>query len=226
MTKLSTRSRAMTALVSAVMAVGLLGATATAPDSALAKGGQQYRYGLDAVPHDPAADGGSDASGRAKITLKGDRVTVKLHAKGFSPGLAHAQHIHGVGNNECPGPDRRDDRVDDGLIDTVEGLPDYGAVQVSLTTSGDTSADSTLALDRFPVADKHGKIHYKRTFTVGVDFPESIASDLVHHHIVMHGIDVDHNNEYDFHLGSSGLGAGVPLEAELPADCGVEKSSQ
>ena len=178
---------------------------------------ERYTYALAPVPHDPSADGGSKATGRVTVTRDGDRVTVKLRARGLSPGLVHAQHIHGVGENECPEKDRRDDRVDDGLIDTVEGLPDYGAVQVSLTTSGDTSADSTLAVDRFPVADRKGRVRYERTFTVGTDFPEQVAEKLERHHVVVHGIDVNRNGEYDAEAGTSALAPGLPLETEVPA---------
>jgi hypothetical protein len=65
-------------------------------------------------------------------------------------------HIHDTDAGElslCPGVERRDDLVDDGLIETVEGLSDYGAIQVSLTRSGDTSPASGLALDRFAPAN-------------------------------------------------------------------------
>jgi hypothetical protein len=184
---------------------------------------QQYQYDLNPVPHDPAKDGGSNASGNARITVDGDRVTVRIQARGLTPNLVHVQHIHGVGRNECPTADRRDDRVNDGLIDTVEGLPDYGAIQVSLTTRGDTSPASGLAVDRFPMADAHGKLKYERTFTVGVDFPREVAEHLERHHFVVHGIDVNNNGAYDFEAGTSGLTSSLPLEADLPATCGLTK---
>ena len=192
-------------------------------DSTHSASKQKFRYDLNPVPHDPARDGGSQVNGKAHITVDGDRVTVKLQARGLSPGLVHVQHIHGIGQNECPAAEARNDRVDDGLIDTVEGLPDYGAIQVSLTTRGDTSADSGLAVDRFLVANKKGKIKYERTFTIGVDFPREVAENLERHHFVVHGIDVNRNGEYDAHLGFSPLMEGLPLEAELPATCGLEQ---
>ena len=223
MTPISTSHRLRAALLGGLAAGALLLPTVglAAPATAAAK--EKYRYALAPVPHDPRADGGSNATGRATITVEGDRVTVKLDAKGLSPNLVHVQHIHGVGQNECPGAERRDDRVDDGLIDTVEGLPDYGAIQVSLTTSGDTSAASGLAVDRFLVADAKGRLRYERTFTLGVDFPRAIAENLDKHHIVVHGIDVNHNGAYDFGAGTSGLSSELPLEAELPAVCGLEQ---
>ena len=184
---------------------------------------QQYKYDLSPVPHDPARDGGSQVSGNARITVDGNQVTVRIQAKGLSPNLVHVQHIHGVGQNECPTAEAHNDRVDDGLIDTVEGLPDYGAIQVSLTTRGDASPGSGLAVERFPMADEHGKLKYERTFTIGVDFPREVAENLERHHFVVHGIDVNRNGAYDFDAGTSGLTSSLPLEAELPATCGLTK---
>ncbi len=208
--------------ISALLGVAAIGVLLL-PTTALAETKQKFRYDLDSVPHDPARDGGSQASGKARITVDGDQITVRVQARGLSPNLVHVQHIHGVGQNECPTAEVGNDRLDDGLIDTVEGLPDYGAIQVSLTTQGDTTANSGLAVERFPVADKHGKIKYERTFTIGVDFPREVADKLERHHFVVHGIDVNRNGEYDFDAGVSGLTSALPLEAELPATCGLER---
>jgi hypothetical protein len=184
---------------------------------------QRFTYDLNPVPHDPARDGGSQVNGNARITVDGNEVTVRLRARGLSPNLVHVQHIHGVGQNECPTAEARNDRVDDGLIDTVEGLPDYGAIQVSLTTRGDATPDSGLAVERFPMADEHGKLTYERTFTIGADFPREVAENLERHHFVVHGIDVNRNGAYDSEAGTSALAPMLPLEIELPATCGLTK---
>ena len=42
---------------------------------------------------------------------------------------------------------------------------EYGDVFMSLTTNGDASAESGLAVDRMPVADDSGRIDYDRTFS-------------------------------------------------------------
>ena len=220
MERLTRRLRAASVLASIIVAAVLLPAT-----TALGQGErpreERFSFVLNPIPHDPAADGGSNASGRVSIAVRGDQVTVAVRATGLSPKLVHAQHIHGVGQNRCPKAGARDDRVDDGLIDTVEGLPAYGPIAVSLTTKGDTSADSGLAVNRFPVANAAGILVYVRTFTVGVDFPEEVADNLAAHHIVMHGIDVNNNGAYDFGAGPSSLTSDLPLEATVPANCGV-----
>ncbi len=112
----------------------------------------------------------------------------------------------------CPGAERRDDLVDDGLIETAEGLADYGAILVSFTTSGDTSPASGLALDRMPVAKQNGLLKYKRT----VNVPTGIASRLDELHIVVHGADLDGDGTY----GGRTTALGAALEAELPVACG------
>lgn len=176
-----------------------------------------YRAQLNPVPHAPSADGGSNVTGTAKLMVRDEnRLRVNLKASGLTPGLPHAMHIHGEDAAEelasCPGADRRDDLVDDGLIETVEGLEDYGPIQVSFTTRGDTSPDSGLALERFVTANANGVVHYKRTFRI----PQRFADRLDELHIVVHGADLDEDGAY----GGRTTALGAPLEAELPVACG------
>lgn len=173
------------------------------------------------VPDDPTADQGSDVNGRAKLHYNAEtgELSVFVAAHGLSPNVPHLIHIHGDTQvvNDCPGPDAADRRVDDGLIDTVEGLPDYGPILVTFSTSGgtgDMSSPDALDLSRAPVSDSEGNLYYARTFPITAD----VAANLDHLHIVIHGLDLDHNTQYDGSAGS--LGPDVPLEAELPVSCG------
>lgn len=161
------------------------------------------------------------ADGTATITVTGTQLTVEIQATGLSPNLPHAQHLHGAFDKEhvCPPPSA--DTDGDGFVSVAEGVPFYGGIQVSLTTTGDTSADSALALERFPVAGADGSLTYSRTFTVS----EEIAENLELLHVVQHGIDLDASGEYDGDKESS-IAPGVPFEATVPADCGeVELTS-
>ena len=202
------------------LAAALACATAlAAPAAASAHGGNglgshEYDFDLAPVAHDPAADNGSNVFGDSQFTLRGRRLTVSLVANGLDA-LPHAMHIHGKDAGElafCPGADRRDDLVDDGLIETVEGLGDYGGIQVSLTASGDTSPDSGLALDRFAAASAFGVLRYERTIKI----PREVARDIAGKHVVIHGEDLDDNGSY----GGRTTALGAPLEAELPVACG------
>lgn len=182
-----------------------------------------FRADLRPVPHDPGSDNGSNVTARAKLVLRGDELRTVINGRELSPGLPHAMHIHGDldAHNECPSLDA--DKNDDGLIDTAEGQPDYGPIDISLTTTGGTGAgfDDALALDRFPVATASGNLHYNRTFTIPAEFAEGL--DQLH--IVIHGQDLNDSGEYDLEPGISSLseavGSDVPLEAELPVACGT-----
>jgi hypothetical protein len=179
---------------------------------------QHHKAKLKPVPHDPQADHGSNVRGMAHVMRQGDSIMVKLRAQGLSPNLPHAVHIHGKDAGElafCPGADRRAGIVDDGLIETADGVPDYGPVQVSFTTTGDTSEKSVLALDRFPVAMPNGLLTYERSFSI----PSPIAQRLEEKHIVIHGDDLDRDGKY----GGRTTALGAPLEGELPVACGELK---
>ena len=210
-----------TRTISLLIAVAASGLLTVAAGAAAKKGGEpggpeRYRATLAPVPHDPAADGGSNASGRAKLALRGNSVRVLLKGRRLSPGLPHAMHIHGKDHPElstCPGANRRAGGVSDSLIETVDGLGDYGPILVSFTTSGDTGPDSGLALNRMPVAKRNGKLTYRRTIHV----PAEVADHLGEKHIVVHGHDIDGDGGYD---PGPITALGAPLEAELPVACG------
>ena len=161
----------------------------------------------------------SGANGTATLSQSGSQLSVDVDSEGLSPNLVHAQHIHGKDQaiSECPTLNKKTDKDRDGLLNTAEGLPFYGPIQVSLTTKGDTSPSSALAVDRFPAADGSGTFDYSRTFTIS----EKVSSQLSDFHIVQHGIDLNGNGVYDFEAaGPSELDPSLPQEATIPANCG------
>jgi hypothetical protein len=159
----------------------------------------------------------SGAHGQAILQKDGRTLDTKIYTTGMAPKLPHAQHIHGIAQaiSECP--TLAADTNDDGLITTAEGLPFYGDIQVSLTTRGDTSPASALAVNRFPVANSVGFLRYDRTFGVSA----KVARNLGDFAIVQHGVDLNGNGKYDFSAGPSELDPTLPQEATIPANCGV-----
>lgn len=159
----------------------------------------------------------SGAQGHAVLQKDGRKLDTKINSQGLAPNLPHAQHIHGMAQaiSECP--TLAADTNGDGLITTAEGLPSYGPIQVSLTTRGDTSPASALAVNRFPVANSDGSVNYNRTFGVSA----KVARNLGKFAIVQHGVDLNHNGRYDFSAGPSELDPSLPEEATIPANCGV-----
>ncbi|MFI5859736.1 hypothetical protein [Streptomyces parvulus] len=197
------RIAALTALPAAV--------ALSAASPALATDSQAYQINLEQLND-------SGATGTAMVSLEGTQLTVKIQAKGLVPGAPHAQHIHGSTKGmdfHCP--DASADKNGDDIVSTVEGLPSYGDINISLTTSGDTGKDSGLAVDRMPTADKDGNLSYERTIGVSQD----VADHFKDLHIVQHGIDPNGNGKYDAEAGKSELDPKLPLEATAPANCGM-----
>jgi hypothetical protein len=159
----------------------------------------------------------SGADGHAVLHKEGGKLDMRIYSTDMAPKLPHAQHIHGFKQavSECPtlAASGRDN-----LITTAEGLPSYGPIRVSLTTRGDTSPASALAVSRFPVANRAGFMDYERTIAV----PDSVRRNLGKFAIVQHGVDLNHNGRYDFKsAGKSELDPSLPQEATIPANCGV-----
>jgi hypothetical protein len=154
---------------------------------------QTHHVALDTLNH-------SGASGVANLALRGDQLTVIINSRGLTPGQPHAQHLHYSLNAAHTCPPLSADTNGDGVISLAEGVPYYGGVDISLTTSGDSLPSSALALNRMPVAKANGTLHYKRTFTV----TPAQAAHITDFVIVQHGI--TENNGY---------------QATLPTDCGA-----
>jgi hypothetical protein len=178
-----------------------------------------FLQSLNPVPHDSMVSGHPHTNARTALVKVGPYVAAFVHVRDSAPGLVHAQHIHGVGMHACPSIGRDVNR--DGLIDTSEGALDYGGIVTSLTKSGDATPASGLAVDRFPVADSHGEYSYGRLLRIGTDIPADVAAHLDRYHIVVHGIDTNHNGAYDFSRGPSDLDPALPQEATVPAACGL-----
>jgi len=180
----------------------------------------------------------SGASGQAFAVVRGETIkTMGVRARGLSPDAPHAQHIHygDQAMNECPTLDL--DSNGDGRLNTVEGVPAYGPVVVSLNTSGDTTPASFLDVSRFPVS-KDGSYNYLRTnisFTdvAGTGYPGAegrgtaaqIAEAIRDGEgvVVIHGNDYDGNGTYNVSdpEGVSELDPALPAEATDPVACGI-----
>lgn len=89
------------------------------------------------------------ATGTATLTPEPDgALRVQINTSGLLPNAPHAQHIHGDLSGRdfvCPLPAA--DTNGDGYVSVEEGEPSYGPIDIALTTEGDTSPSSGLALD-------------------------------------------------------------------------------
>ncbi|MFI5663813.1 hypothetical protein [Streptomyces sp. NPDC051684] len=202
----------LTALAAVPAALALAAVPAAAHSGHKAAGsGNTYQVNLDQLNN-------SGAKGTAMLSLDGTRLTVKIEASGLVPSQPHAQHLHGsTDGHDFHCPDASADKNKDGIVTTAEGLPVYGDINISLTTKGDTSKNSGLAVDRMPAADKNGHLSYERTITVS----QKVADHIKDLHVVQHGIDPNGNGKYDFGKGKSELDPKLPQEATAPTDCGM-----
>ncbi len=164
---------------------------------------------------------GSGGSGSVTVTLSddGETLAVDLDADGLNLDGPHAMHIHGIVEGDdvtasaCPTMDA--DANADGVVDTPEGVPFYGGIQVSLTTEGDTSPESALAVERFPAGTS---IDYSRDM---IAIPDAIMGNIDKVHVVVHGVDENDNGMLDLDQEiRSPLTDDLPREGTLPALCG------
>jgi hypothetical protein len=203
------------ALAAPVVGMALFAAPASA-------GGDDYYGDSQVVAHlSPVPGNGVEGSGKAVVEFEdgGQIDRFSLSAWGLLADAPHAAHIHfgEQARNECPG--LGDDTNGDGRLNTTEGGPAYGPVQVSLTTEGDTSAASVLAIDRFDTASG-GTIDYERDELVPTS--DAVAQAIADGKgvVVVHGVDHDGNGVYSGDVPSD-LDPSLPTEATDPALCGV-----
>ncbi|BDZ54115.1 superoxide dismutase family protein [Agromyces marinus] len=215
-------TRIITALVAgSALALSGAGAAFAGHDGNPSAKVASYSYSLDAIQ--PTDVPGSQAEGSTRVkALPNGKLQVTVEAWGLSPNLPHAMHLHGVPgpatDMACPGPAAAGA---DGVVTVLDGAPFYGGIITSLTSTGDVSPASALALDRFAMSDADGYLYYQRTFT---DVPGYTDAGTVQ--VVVHGIDFDGNGAYAFNADDpfssrpSSLNAGIPLEATVPVLCG------
>ncbi len=189
---------------------------AAAPSVHLASHGSHVRSArLETVNNS-----GARGSGRVSVAVSGTRLKVEIQAGGFLLNRPHAMHIHWGPNSKGLCPTVRQDRNRDHRLNVVEGVPMYGPVALALTTSGDTSPSSALAVARFPKAPR-GLINYSRS---EIPVSKALAAAITRGDavVVVHGLDYNQNLSYDFRgAGRSELNPALPAEATDPNSCGV-----
>jgi hypothetical protein len=200
------------ALGAALLAVPALAAPSFAQGVGPVNGnGFNYAAHLAPVPTNHVT-----GSGNVGLELHGNRATITLSATGLVNSV-HAMHIHIDGQGRCPMASDAGMHNGNTAISTVDGHPAYGMIGTSLTTSGDTSPSSALAIDRFPTGSS---FTYSRTIKLTGMANDSLRDGTAV--VVVHGIDYNDNGAYDFDsLGASQLDPSLPLEATAPALCGV-----
>ncbi|NHA69320.1 hypothetical protein [Phycicoccus flavus] len=193
----------------AALALGAMPLAAMAP--AQAADSQSFQANLTQLNN-------SGASATVMATLTGDSLQISAQRSGFLADAPHAQHIHIGGMGQCPPADEKGSGAN-GALQTTDAAKYYGAIGASLTTSGDSSPDSGLAVKRFPNGDES----YERTIQLDSKTADAVRNGTAV--VVMHGVDLNGNGKYDGEVKSD-LDPSLPEEATDPAACGVLQASQ
>jgi hypothetical protein len=206
------KKASLLAASSVALGIGVL----AVPGIASAAGGASYQAQLAPLNH-------SSASGTFMMTVNGSQATVTEKVSGLASTFSgapypHVQHIHIGAKGVCP--TTAADTSGDGVISTTEGVPSYGAIGATLSTSGDTSPAAGTTLT---VAPSGGSFTYSRTFALDDKTLASVKAGTAV--IVVHGLDpatlpAAAQNE------PSDLVPSLPLAATSPALCGALKTSQ
>jgi Cu/Zn superoxide dismutase len=162
---------------------------------------------------------GSDATGTATFTIKGDQLTIVVDAEGTPPGIMHLQHFHGFTDGKaatCPGPDA--DKNKDGVIDLIETEPMAGTTMVPFHAD---PVSMEIPSDTYPSASAHGSYHYEKTVSLP-DLKSAFAKafggqdlDLDKRVVFIHGVFKDAK------LPESAASLGtIPASVTLPIACG------
>lgn len=205
-----------------ILVAPLVGLTLFAPPAGADSDNTPSQQGNEVLAQlDPIPGSGVRGYGHAEVEFdeKGRIDEFEVAAQGLLADQPHAAHVHfgETARNECP--TLMDDASGDGRLTTTEGAPAYGPVMLSLTTEGDTSPESVLAIDRFDTATE-GTINYERDglFETAEGVSEAIAEGKGV--VVVHGVDYNGSGKYDGEAMSD-LDPALPAEATDPAMCGV-----
>lgn len=143
---------------------------------------------------------GSGVSGRAQVLVRQDDVRFSVVARGVTPDIFHAQHVHGFINpvmaSQCPTL-ATDDVNSSGFVEVGEGVDgvgmDYGGILVPLDGSLNVF-DGLGEIATFPVATKGGTLQYNESISkadLAVGGGTFADLSLGNHAVVIHGMMVE-----------------------------------
>ncbi|GIL27918.1 hypothetical protein NUM_31720 [Actinocatenispora comari] len=159
----------------------------------------------------------ASGSGMLSLTMNGNKATVTEHVSGLAATFMngpypHVQHIHIGAQGKCP--TAAADKNGDGVVDTAEGQPSYGAIGTTLSTKGDTSPKAGTDVK---IAPGGGSFDYSRTITLDAKTMSSVQAGTAV--IVVHGLDPTTLSK-KAQGEKSNLVPSLPLAATSPALCG------
>lgn len=193
-------------------------ASASAVPAAVSSAGATLDY---YAPLTAVAANRVTGSGGIWISLTGNSAKFTLVVSGLISGAPHPAQLWIDGKGQCPGTAQAAVHNGHKSISITDEAPVIGTVGAALTTSGDTSSKSALAMPRFPTASNYT---YTRTFSLDTATADAVKNGTAV--LVVHGIDYNGNGKYDSVLGATPGHASLPAEATAPALCGSFVAAQ
>jgi len=168
---------------------------------------------------------GLQTSGEARFTVIGDKLTIRITARGLPPNLVHWQHFHGFADNRaasCPGAAA--DVNQDGIVDLIETEPAAGTTMVPFS---EDPVAMDVAHGAYPKASVGGTYTYQETVSLSeltAAFAKAFNDpmlDLDRRVVFIHGVLASS------HLPASVASLGpIPANVTLPIACGrIERAS-
>lgn len=204
------------ALLAAAAVAGLpspAGAQAAGPDG---QGDGVYVAHLSALN---AAATGTSATGEARLTVKGDSLTIAVNASGLPKDITHWQHFHGFADGrQAVCPTKSADVNGDGIIDVVETGAAAGTTMVPFT--GDP-VSMDVPHGTYPKASARGVLQYQETVSLPAlqaAFAKAFHGqklDLDRRVVFIHGI--PDGGKLPASVASLGP---IPAQVTLPIACG------
>lgn len=162
---------------------------------------------------------GGDTTGKARLTVRGDVITITIDVKGAPPDIEHWQHFHGFKDERvaaCPAAGA--DANHDGVIDLIETEATSGTTMVPFNGA---PAAMHIPTETYPKASAKGAYRYKNIVSLKAlqaAFAKAFNGqdlDLDHRVIFIHG--VPPTTKLPASVASLGS---IPASVTLPIACG------
>ena len=169
---------------------------------------------------------GSDTTGKARITIRGDALRIVIRVNNAPPGIQHWQHFHGFKDGRAAAcPTAAADVNHDGVIDLIETETTSGTTMVPFNGA---PAAMQILTDTYPKASEKGSYLYEQTVSLTAlraAFAKAFNGqhlDLDHRVIFIHGVPATAK----LPASAASLGS-IPASVTLPIACGrIERTAE
>jgi hypothetical protein len=162
---------------------------------------------------------GQAATGEARFIIKGDRLTITVHAQAVPPNIIHWQHLHGFTDARSAAcPTNAADANGDGIVDLMETAP---MAQMTMVPLHNDPVSLEIPRDTYPKASANGTLQYRKTVSLSAlqeAFAKAFAGqrlDLDRRVLMMHGVPL----AAKLPASVASLGT-IPAQVTLPIACG------